>query len=298
MEEICVLYNPLAGCGTGKTELDELKGCYPDVNLTFVDMTKIASYEKLFKFLGKTDIIVCGGDGTLNRFINDTADIVFENDIYYYGTGSGNDFLNDLEKEKKSEPFKINKYLPSLPYVTVNGRNYKFINGIGFGLDGFCCEEGDNKRDTSKKPVNYAAIALKGLLWSFKPVNAKVVADGKEYRFRKVWLAPSMKGRFYGGGIMMAPNQDRLSSKTLSFVAVHSVGRIGTLLAFPLIFKGKHIRLKKIVTEIYAGEISVEFDRPCALQIDGETIKNVTSYSVSVSKKIGVKMNKEGAVYV
>ena len=52
-----------------------------------------------------------------------------------------------------------------------------FINGIGYGIEGYCCEEGDKIRATSDKPVNYTAIAIKGLLYKFKPRNATVTVD-------------------------------------------------------------------------------------------------------------------------
>ena len=48
----------------------------------------------------ESDIVLCGGDGTLNRFINDSDGYPYENPLYYYGTGSGNDFLRDLGKEQ------------------------------------------------------------------------------------------------------------------------------------------------------------------------------------------------------
>lgn len=57
-------------------------------------------------------------------------------------------------------------------------------------------------------------------------------------------------------------------------------GRLKTLLIFPTIFKGEHVKHKKQI-EIFCGkEIKVNFDRPTALQIDGETVTGVTEYSV------------------
>ena len=44
----------------------------------------------------------------------------------------------------------------------------RFINGIGFGIDGYCCEVGDQLKAKSDKPVNYASIAIKGLLFHYK----------------------------------------------------------------------------------------------------------------------------------
>ena len=53
------------------------------------------------------------------------------------------------------------------------------------------------------------------------------------------------------------------------------------LIAFPGIFKGSHIRRTDMV-EIRSGQrITVEFDRPTALQIDGETISGVRKYTVT-----------------
>lgn len=49
---------------------------------------------------------------------------------------------------------------------------------------------------------------------------------------------------------------------------------------FPKIFTGEHIKLKTNC-EVFKGKnIFVEFDRPCALQIDGETVLNVKNYKV------------------
>ena len=88
-----------------------------------------------------------------------------------------------------------------------------------------------------------------------------------------------MKGRFYGGGMMVAPNQDRLSGE-VSVVVYHAKSRLKALMSFPSIFKGEHIKKEKMVS-IYTGkEITVKFDHSCALQIDGETVLDVTEYKV------------------
>lgn len=52
-------------------------------------------------------------------------------------------------------------------------------------------------------------------------------------------------------------------------------------MVFPSIFKVKHIKNKDVVSVYKGHNISVEFDSPHALQIDGETNKNVLSYNVS-----------------
>lgn len=87
-----------------------------------------------------------------------------------------------------------------------------------------------------------------------------------------------MNGRFYGGGMMPAPSQDRLSGGTVSVMVMHCPSKLKTLAVFPSIFSGKHINHKSVVTVLKGKEITVSFDRPRTLQIDGETIKNVKEY--------------------
>lgn len=290
-----ILYNPNASAGKCKEESLRLEDHYPQAKL--YDMTKIESYADFFEHIEATDdVILCGGDGTLHRFVNDAECSNIKNNIYYYAVGSGNDFARDLGKRREDKPdFKINKYLTDLPTVSVNGSEVKFINGIGFGIDGYCCEVGDLIREKNKdKPVNYTAVAVKGLLWGYKPTGATVTVDGKQYRYKKVWIAPTMNGRFYGGGMMPTPDQGRLgANKELSCMVFHDSGKLNTLMIFPSIFKGKHIKNTKYV-DVHKGRyISVEFDEPRALQIDGETHLNVKKYTAKAySNKPEVVLTK------
>ncbi len=282
-----VLYNPLAGDGKAEEKISALSGVL-DAELVNKDVTKISDYKEFFAGVSSEDaIILCGGDGTINRFVNSTADMDVPCDVLYYAIGTGNDFLRDVEKVGTKEPFSIKKYIQNLPVVTVKGKDYHFLNNVGFGIDGYCCEVGDEMKKASSKPVNYTAIAIKGLLFHYKPTNATVVVDGKEYKYNKVWLAPTMKGRFYGGGMMPTPEQNRLvEDGKLSVMFFHGGGKLRTLIAFPSMFKGEHIKYKKMI-KIHSGyDITVKFDRPSPLQIDGETIVGVTEYRAVAKAKV------------
>ena len=112
MKYLC-LFNPLAGNGKGAMAAEELMPLMKGDNLEFCDLTKIKDYKEFFEKAGDTPLILCGGDGTLNHFINDTDGIELPSSVFYYATGSGNDFLNDVGKKKGDRPFKINKYLKS-----------------------------------------------------------------------------------------------------------------------------------------------------------------------------------------
>lgn len=274
-----ILYNPLAGNGSAKENAEML--CVTCKNKTDLhNITEIKDYREFFASIEKNDrIIICGGDGTLNRFVNDTVEISYDQAVFYCPSGNGNDLARDLGYTENESPLCITNHIKSLPKVTVNGKTYRFINNVGYGIDGYCCEVGDELKRNGKK-VNYTSVAIKGLLFHFTPCGANVTIDGKKYRYEKVWLAPTMKGRFYGGGMMPTPFQERSSAThELSLMIMHGANKLKTLRIFPSIFKGMHIRHPKHVVIHKGHQITVTFDRPCSIQIDGETITNVFTYT-------------------
>lgn len=280
-----VLFNPKAGNKENfDASIDKLKTFLADKETEFIDIIKITDYSEFFSSLSEQDeICICGGDGTLSRFANDIADIDVKNNIFYYANGTGNDFLRDIGKEKESEPFCVNEYITNLPTAVVNGKTYRFLNNVGFGIDGYCCEVGDEMREAGKTDINYTAIAIKGLLFHFKPANATVIVDGKEYSYKKVWIAPTMNGRFYGGGMMPDPEQKRLGeNRKLSLMVWHGSGKLKTLMAFPSLFKGEHLKHTDMITLHHGNSITVRFDAPKAVQVDGETVKGVTEYTATL----------------
>lgn len=282
---IYVFLNELSNNGKGAAAKNQLEKLFEGQALKFLNVREIQNAADTCKALAADDkIIVAGGDGTLSRFVNDIYELHLQNEIYFYTCGTGNDFVNDVREkcEIKNNLIPMNDFLRNLPLVTVNGVKHYFINGIGYGIDGYCCEEGDKIRASSDKPVNYAGIAIKGMLGKFKPCGGTVTVDGVSTRYKKIWLAPTMIGRFFGGGMMITPEQDRLNEEHLvSNCVFHDSGMLKTLMVFPSIFKGQHVSHKDIIEIKRGHEVKVEFDKPCALQIDGETYTGVTAYSVS-----------------
>lgn len=286
MSKSYVLYNPMSCNGKGEESARRLDELSLNRELDYRDMTKIEDLNQFMNSLdGDEAVILCGGDGTLNYFINHTEDKEFSNEIFYFPCGTGNDFYHDVSKDNTENIVKLNDYIKNLPTVTINGKTYRFLNNVGFGIDGYCCQVGDEMRAQHKENINYTAIAIKGLLGGFKPVTAKVTIDGVTETFKRAWLAPTMNGKFYGGGMMATPKQDRLrEDRKVSVLLFYGHGKLKTLAAFPSIFQGEHVKHTNMVKIMEGNEVKVSFDRPCALQIDGETLLDIKEYEVHTGK--------------
>ncbi len=288
-KSFCVLYNPLSSTGTGEAKARRLMDMLgEDARVEFQSLLDIPDKRAFLDELDPDTVpIITGGDGTLSCFVNDLAGNPTR-DIYYYPAGTGNDFLNDLNKTGDTEPFLLNPYITDLPRIHFNGETHTFINGVGYGIDGYVCEEGDRIRKKTGKPINYTAAAIKGLLYAYKRTKAFVTVDGQVYAYDDVWMTPTMLGRFFGGGMMCAPGQYRLNSEgTVSLMVMRCKSKLRTLLLFPKIFKGSHVKATKVVTVFKGHEIHVKFDRPTALQIDGEVFSGVREYTVTTATADG-----------
>lgn len=265
------LYNSLANNGI-ETNIKDAK---------LIDASKI-NYQEFFDGLKKDDeVVLIGGDGTINYFINNVDTDKITNNVYVYGGGSGNDFLNDIN-EKPGKEVLINPYLKNLPIANVKGQKVKYVNNIGVGLDGYICEVAENiKKKNPQKKINYTTIAINSLLFHFKPMSIEIDVDGHKSKYENAWLAPTMKGKYYGGGMMIAPGQDR-NKDYLSVIVYSCKSKLKTLALFPKIFTGEHVKRTDMVTVLTGKKIHVKFSRPCACQIDGEVILDVDEYEVEL----------------
>ena len=186
MSRILILFNSAANNGKGGEQSKKVEE-YLQGEYVYEDITKIEDVKAYLSGLEADDeVVVCGGDGTISRFANDTKDVDFKNNIYFYPCGSGNDFYREIGDLENTIPLRVEQYIKNLPTVEVKGKTYTFLNGVGYGIDGYCCEVGDQLREKGEKDINYASIAIKGLLFHYKATNAKVTVDGKEYNFKKV----------------------------------------------------------------------------------------------------------------
>lgn len=283
------IINPKSSSGKGirhwwtvKDELDRQNIPYT-ADFTKQEGHAIELAEKIcLEYDGIKNIVVLGGDGTLNEVINgiDNYDNVI---LGYIPSGSSNDLARSLKIPNKplkalANVLKPNKFIyldyGEIVFKDSDLKNRKLGCSSGIGYDAAVCEE--VQRSALKKKLNnfgagkfiYLAIAIKQI-FTTKFLDATIVIDGiKKDNYTKVLLISNMIHKYEGGGLKMAPDADPTDGK-LSICLVHGLSRAVVLFLLPTIIFGKHIHLKGVVT-FQCSSIDILLDRKAAVHTDGE----------------------------
>ena len=289
-----ILYNPKSNSEhndlniiPGKAELEK-RGAKQ------ISLLEINLREFLDTLTSEDKLYICGGDGTLHHFVNNARGFEFPCPVYVIRSGTGNDFLNDIGQTAPDALFDVREHISALPEVEVDGEKHLFINGVGMGIDGEVCADVEEYKKKTGKKANYTAIALKLLAYKYKRPTASVTVDGVTHHFKDVWMATAMHGRFFGGGMMVAPTQDRTKGK-LSVMVMHGGSRPKVLTIFPSIFNGGHIKHTEIVEIFECDEVTVNYNIPIGFQADGEVkplMLTYTARSANLVKRLEEEQNK------
>lgn len=280
-----LLYNSLSSSLKGKKKAEEissnLAGRFSD--LEKIDLLNINHIDFIDNLKDDDNVIITGGDGTLNHFINKIEGRDLPCPFYLLSSGTGNDFAKDNEDKKDEDGLiRLNDLMHDLPIVEVNGKKYRFFNGAGLGIDGDTCAEANRQKSKGKEKISYIGITLNLILNKFKSAKATIEVNGETLVVDDTFLASAMYGKYFGGGVLIAEKQNRENRK-LTLVVAHVKGRIRTLLALNKVNKGKSEKMKNQIMRYVTNSVTIKFSIPHALQIDGEVIENVTEYKAYIN---------------
>lgn len=218
-----------------------------------------------------SDILFLGGDGSINFLINKVNITEIKQNIYLAKSGSGNDFLRSL-KERKSANVTIGEA------ITNNGKT-KFINGCGLGFDGLVCHYVNN--DKKKGKLSYFLNVFRSII-KYNPTDITAIIDGKEYHYKKVFVSAVQNGRYFGGGMKIAPNANIEDDEFVICIA-HNLSKLYLQLVLVSIYPGWHKILKKRVSMLKGKNIKITYSDDNYFQADGEVLTDVNF--IEVTKK-------------
>ncbi len=283
------IINPKSSSGRGirfwwvvKDELDKQKIEYNAVFTEYKGHATELSKQICEDYPGIKNIVIVGGDGTVNEVLNG-IDRYSEVLLGYIPSGSSNDLARSLQIPKDPlealshilKPTKF-KYLDhgQITFLDKDQLPRKFACSSGMGYDAAVCLE--VQESPLKKSLNrfgagkfvYIAIAIKQVLTAPR-MNATVIVDGvTKGPYQKVLLISSMIHKYEGGGLLMAPNADPTDGK-LTVTLVHGLSKTKVFVLLPTIFTGKHIKYKGVET-FHCSQIELQTDNNTTVHTDGE----------------------------
>lgn len=298
------IVNPKSGTGRGLKIWKEAKNYLQDNHIEYRAMaTRYDGHAtELAKELSscmckKINLIVIGGDGTVNEVLNGITDFDKIN-FAVIPTGSGNDFarglgikcepleqLVNIIMSDKTETIDIGK-------VTWNDKFRYFSISAGVGLDAIVCKKA--LTSSLKKVLNrfhmgkltYIILTIQ-TLFSMTTVDFKVSIDGEERRLSRVIFAAAMNFRAEGGGVPMAPSADARDG-LLSMCLVHTIPKWRTFFCLPLLCMAKHEKIKGFDI-VNCRKCEIEISEPVVLHADGEYVEDVDKVTFEcVPKKLNL----------
>ncbi len=219
-------------------------------------------------------LILCGGDGTLDQFINRIQGEPLKCQLYLYACGSGNDFAREFKKKYVN----ITNCISNLPKMKVNGKEeFVFVNGVGMGIDAIVCRS-KSQYKFSEVGKSYFSIAIAAIK-TYRPYSMNIEIDGQLRHYDNVWFFICDNGKYMGGGMKVTPKAVR-DDEYLDLCIVHSLSAKKLLMLFPLIFLGWHTLFKKHIEIHRVKKIKVIPDGCNVLQRDGEVLDYVSEVEI------------------
>ncbi len=225
-----------------------------------------------------TDLIILGGDGTLNEAVNG---LKYDTPISIIPTGSGNDYVKCLNLGQSLEDQIETALFGQVMRVDLglcNGR--KFLNGVGVGFDGQIVADMVREKTMIKGPAKYYYHVLK-ILASYAPKSFSFTDDHGTHK-KKLILLCIAKGTTFGGSFKLNP-EAKLADGFLHVCEVGELHPIKRFLSIPALSKGKHGRLKE-VRFFKTNSLIIENQTELNAHIDGEYFGN-PPFKFSVMEK-------------
>lgn len=268
-----IILNPVAGDGRYRDKLLRIKQEFNQRKIPFsvfdtnhqtgaTDVVRDNFDDRIY-----SDLLILGGDGTINETLNGLKhkDIP----ISVISLGTGNDTIKHIHKKYDFESqlnIVFDGNLIPVDAGTCNGRI--FLNGVGIGFDGKVVEIMEQEGKSCKGHLSYLSVVLRILLtYSEKPIIAEI--GGKIFR-ENILLMTIAKGKSFGGGFLINPfaqNDDGL----LDICLFKKTPLWMRVLYLPKMKNGGHRKLS--VVEFHkATQVKIDFNPDLVAHMDGEFI--------------------------
>lgn len=280
----CFIVNPnSANKATGHRFAElrpQLAGVLPDMVVRFTEKPCHAVDLALDAVRQGFDAVVSvGGDGTLNEVVtgldaSGTPDAVL---LGMIPSGTGGDFrkTSGFPKDMDQAPAYLSNFVERridygvLSYLTCENEPARrpFINIASIGLSGVTDDYVNHTTKALGGKASFMIGAVRGIL-AYRNVDMTVKVDGNVVHTGLTSLVTMANGRFFGGGMMMAPDAE-LDDGMLRVVVLGNMGKLEFLGLSGRIYSGTHVNHPKC--KMARGRVvEVEPATRALIDLDGE----------------------------
>ncbi|VAX22951.1 Transcription regulator [contains diacylglycerol kinase catalytic domain] [hydrothermal vent metagenome] len=302
MIKVAIIINPKSGKGSGEDFIEKLKSFkVPNsVNLTIyiteypLHATSIA--ENISKEFDR--IIIAGGDGTLNEFVNG-FDVESNTSIGLLPIGSGNDFSLSLYKDKinidkilmsyLSENIKLLKTDFGMIKLTESNGNIilkRFINSLGIGFDARVAYLNQTNKIFSGS-LSYLISILRTFV-KFNSIKFNIKIGDKRLN-RNALFCSIGNGESVGAGLYLMPGA-QIDDGYLDLSIVDLKSRIKLLKLLPKAAKNEIKGIPEL-EQMRFKKLEIVLETPYYSHVDGEIVSSKT-------KEIEVNVLREALTFM
>jgi YegS/Rv2252/BmrU family lipid kinase len=252
---------------------------------------EVAPHLEMARSAGITRVIAIGGDGTNHFIINELARLNQQAPTaprMTFGSipmGTGRDWSRTLGTP--TTPEMAVRWIAGASPIPVDlgaihGEKQDFgyfLNIASVGASGLVAQRVMNS--ARRYRWTYLAAILQTLM-TYQPPRFKVQLDGELWYEDKAYLVAVANGRFFGHGLMIAPDA-RADDGLFDVVIVENSPRLEVISALNTAYSGRHIKRSDVHVR-QARKVEIEVGQPFPYERDGELfISNYTRLEVRPS---------------
>jgi len=275
MGRVIAIINPAAGRGHGARlrplVLAELARRFSGLEVAQTTRPGHAT-ELARQAVGADLVIAVGGDGTVREVVAGLAGTTTR--LAIIPTGSGNDFLKTIGIP--ADPFAACRIAAEgrprpVDAVRIQAagdgveRTLVYANAAGFGFDAKVVGEARRYKRLRGLPL-YVAAVLRAV-GEYQCPLVRISVNGQTWE-QRILLIAAGNGRFYGGGMRIAPDAEP-GDGMLDICVCDALDRLTIYRYLPRLIKGTHVTLKEVAMH-RAAKLELDFLEPVMFQLDGD----------------------------
>jgi len=250
-------------------------------------------------------IISVGGDGTANEVVNGffkgKEPVNPDAELAVISMGTGSDLIKTLGIPKPfAEAAKViatggtkTVDVGYMGFIDHEGNEVTrhFINIASFGVGG----EVDERVNRSKKRLGgflsfLLASVVSLITYKHKPVE--ITLDDETTIERRILLCAVANGRFFGGGMMAAPNAE-MDDGLFDVIVIGESPKWKMFLKMPKIYSGRHLENPEV--EVYrAKKVVAKSSERVLLDVDGEQPGRLDAWFEIMPQALRIRVPKGG----